>query len=185
MNQTTDAQQLITACIQQKSWAQKELVLQYSANLFTVARRYAVDNHKAKDILQDSFILIFKNIRQYNSNIGKFENWLRRIVVNTALKEFRQKHTRYETSVDTRQENDKNYTEDFCKIDFDIILKLIQKLPSGYREIFNLHVMEEYTHEEIGELLNISAGTSRSQLSRARKILQEQVKAYQNELERI
>ena len=185
MTNQPDIQSIIKGCVDKQQWAQKALVMQFSGILFSVARRYTKDSFSAEDILQDSFILIFRNIHSFRNEFSSIENWMKRIVINTALKEFRKKHIRFETSTDTFDENASLLPDAFKNLNFEKILLLIQKLPSGYQEIFNLYVFEEYSHEEIGQMLGIAAVTSRSQLARARKILQEQVQAYYNELERI
>jgi RNA polymerase sigma factor (sigma-70 family) len=185
MQKPTDIQSIVKGCCLNQPQAQKLLVVNYSGILLSVARRYAPDSSAAEDILQEAFILIFKHIHTFKNEISSLENWLKKIVVNTALKEFRKKHIRFEISTDSFDENQSQVPDAFKNMDFERIMKLIQKLPAGYREIFNLYVFEEYSHEEISQMLGISSGTSRSQLARARKILQEQVQVYYNELERI
>ena len=185
MNTQPDIQSIIKGCKEDQQWAQKALVFQFSGILLSVARRYTKDHSSADDILQDSFILIFNNIHTFRNEVSSLDNWMKRSVINTALKEFRKKHVRFELSTDTFDENASQMPDAFKDLDFEQILKLIQKLPAGYKEIFNLYVFEEYSHEEIGQMLGIASVTSRSQLARARKILQEQVQAYYNELERI
>ncbi len=158
--------------------AQSQLYQIYSDKLFAVCLKYCRNYEDAEDTLQDSFITIFKKINQYK-NKGSFEGWLKRITINTALQKYRD--TAAIQVVDKILENKKTEEINFkyLTIDVNILLGFIQKLPDRYRMIFNLYVLDNYSHKEISKLLGISEGTSKSNLSRARKILKEQIKNYQ------
>ncbi len=177
--------QLIKGCKANQANAQKQLVVSFAPLLLSVARRFCPDRPTAEDVLQESFILVFKNIHQYDAELSGLQTWLKKIVINTALKHYRQKHVRLEVSTEIFTEESYHLPEIFERMQFEEILKCVQQLPDGYREVFNLFVFDDYSHEEIGKMLGMTASTSRSQLSRARKILKEQVQKLTNELERI
>jgi len=165
---------IILGCQQEQPACQRELVVRFSPMLMTVARRYAADDHAARDILQDAFIAVLQNIQHYQPT-GSFEAWLRRIVVTTALK-------RMDKAAFRREQNGLLQLPDtlvepavYSQLGAEQLMALIQRLPDGYRQIFNLSVIEGYCHEEIAELLGISPASSRSQLSRARRRLQEMI----------
>lgn len=142
--------------------------------MFGVCLRYTKDQSAAEDVLQDAFIKAFRNMKQYQYK-GSFEGWLRRIVVNTAIERYRKRHHLHNTTDITEAydlADEENIMED---ISAQELMKLIQQLTPQYRTVFNLYVIEGYSHKEIGEMLNISEGTSKSNLARARKILQQQV----------
>ena len=150
--------------------AQSEIYELYADVLFGICLKYSRNYQDAEDTLQDSFLIIFDKITQYNKK-GSFEGWLKRIAINTALQKYRKK---------TPLELVKEVTdiEDLVEIDFkdknldiDFLLNLIQQLPDQYRLVFNLYVLDSYSHKEISKMLNISEGTSKSNLSRARKKL--------------
>ena len=161
---------IIEGCRKLKPPFQKELVLRYSGMLMTVSRRYTSDTESAKDILQEALIKILKSIPEYEER-GSFEAWMKRIVINTALKYFNKSCFKNEVY----KLDDMNETavvpDIYAKLDAEELIKLINQLPEGFREVFNLNVIEGYSHKEIGEMLGIRESTSRSQLARARAIL--------------
>jgi RNA polymerase sigma-70 factor (ECF subfamily) len=141
-----------------------------------VCHRYARNSADAEDILQDSFIKVFSKIRQFKFE-GSFEGWIRRIVVNTAIKKYSltrydKEITGYEVSESMQPAADPTAYGHLTEKD---LLALINKLPDGYRLIFNLYVIEGFQHDEIAAMLGIQAGTSRSQLVKARTMLQKQI----------
>lgn len=170
MNELT----IINGCKKQDRKCQKALVETYSRGLFTVARRYTRDDDSAKDILQEALILIFRNIGNYQP-IGSFNGWMRKIVVNASLKHLRDKDFwKNKTKVET-EHFESLKPEVYQQYDVEEIIHLVQQLPDGAQQIFNLYTVEGYNHNEIGELLNITASTSRSQLTRARKWLKKKL----------
>lgn len=168
--------ELIKGCIKEDPACQKAVFNHYSGKMLGVCQRYARNNEDAEDILQDAFIKIFSKINQFKSE-GSFEGWIRRIVVNTALTKY--SLLRYDKEIPG------NYINENLEIITDPaayehltekdLLVLINELPDGYRIVFNLHVLEGYQHAEIGEMLGIQAATSRSQLLKARQMLQKQI----------
>ncbi len=150
---------------------QKELVVRYSPMLMTVSRRYSRDNESAKDVLQDSFIKIFRHIHKYKP-IGSFTAWMRRIVINTALQSLDKSCFKKELSgLGELQEHPSTSPDIYSHLGAEELLTLIQGMPDGFRQVFNLNILEGYSHREIGEILNITESTSRSQLVRARNYL--------------
>jgi len=148
--------------------------------MYGVCLRYASNADEAEDILQEGFIKVFKKLDSYRAE-GSFEGWIRRIFVNTAIEYFRRKT--YQQPITEQHENtvegrSLSALDSLAERD---ILKLVQELSPGYRTVFNLYVIEGYTHKEIGDLLHISEGTSKSQLSRAKLALQELVKKFLEE----
>ena len=166
--------EIINGCIEKDAFAQKALVHRYSGMLFTVSRRYVKDSHKAKDILQDSFIAIFDGMSSLK-NHDALEGWMRRIVVHTALRSFRGAKNKLEVVGIENTLEPHRAPSVFGKLGAESLINLIQQLPNGYREVFNLYVIEEFSHKEIAKTLGIEESSSRSQLARARKMLQQQI----------
>ena len=149
----------------------------YAPKMYGVCLRYASCADEANDMLQEGFIKIFSRINSYRGD-GPLEAWMRRIITNTAIEHLRKKTYMQpitETEEDTIEDNDLSVLDTLSQKD---IINLIQTLPTGYRTVFNLKELEGHTHKEIAKLLDISEGTSKSQFSRARMILQEKVKTY-------
>jgi RNA polymerase sigma factor (sigma-70 family) len=158
--------------------AQSEIYKLYADVLFGASLKYSRNYQDAEDTLQDSFLIIFDKIKQYN-NKGSFEGWLKRIVINTALQKYRKKnHLQLIKEISDTEEVVEIDFED-TNLDIGFLLKLVQELPDKYRLVFNLYVLDSYSHKEISEMLNISEGTSKSNLSRARKKLKEKLEKYQ------
>ncbi|MBI5856881.1 MAG: sigma-70 family RNA polymerase sigma factor [Sphingobacteriales bacterium] len=156
---------------------QEELYRRFSPRMYAVCLRYAGNAEEAEDILQEGFIKVFKKLDSFRSE-GSFEGWLRRIFVNTAIEHFRRK--RYMMPVTEREENtiEGKYLSVLDSMAARDIMALVQELSPGYRTVFNMYVVEGYTHKEIADMLGISEGTSKSQLSRAKVILQDMVKQF-------
>ncbi|GET32238.1 DNA-directed RNA polymerase sigma-70 factor [Prolixibacter bellariivorans] len=142
--------------------------------MYGVCLRYSKDATEAEDNLQEGFIRVFTKIDQFGFK-GSFEGWMRRIMVNTSLEKFRKQNKLYPVEDITVYEG-KQLSEDLlAQITADELLKLVQELPARYRMVFNLYAIEGYSHKEIGDMMGISEGTSKSNLSRARVILQKKV----------
>ena len=154
---------------------QKTLYQRYAAKLLMVCLRYTKSKADAEDILQEGFIRIFKNLHQYNFK-GSFEGWMKMIIVNSALESIRKKKMDF---VDIQQAESVNqHISNYNAINnlaIKELLLLIQTLPNGCQIIFNLYVFDELRHKEISIKLNISESTSKSQLARARQLLQEKI----------
>ena len=172
--------EIIKACLKGNRIAQNRLYQLFADKMFGVCLRYADNEDEAKDILQDGFIKVFVNLKQFN-NKGSFEGWIRRIVVNTALEKFRDKNYLFAVNMETDYDPNKNkYDHILSELSAKDLMKLIQDLSPQYRAVFNLYAVEGYSHKEICKMLNIKEGTSKSNLSRAREILKEKVKKYYN-----
>jgi len=172
--------QLIKNCIKKDAKAQSQLYKQYASKLFSLCLKYSKNYAEAEDNLHDAFITIFNKIEQYNHK-GSFEGWLKRIAINTALQRYRENAGVFDIiSEENIKEVSVDINENDVKIDF--LLKIIQELPDRYRLIFNLYVLDGYSHVEISELINISTGTSKSNLARARMILKDKIEAYKAKL---
>ena len=168
---------MIRGCLKEEAHCQKSLYNRYASTLLGICNRYARNKEDAEDILQDSFIKIFNKINQFKGE-GSFEGWLRRVVVNTALKKYTVSRYSKEFSVDeVKEPHIPNYHDvpAFNHLTEKDLLVLIHNLPDGYRLIFNLYVIEGYQHEEIAGMLGIQPGTSRSQLVKARQLLQKEI----------
>lgn len=156
---------------------QEELYRRFSPRMYAVCLRYAGNTEEAEDILQEGFLKVFKKMDSFRSE-GSFEGWMRRIFVNTAIEHFRRK--RYLLPVTEREENtiEGKYLSVLDDLAARDIMALVQELSPGYRTVFNMYVVEGFTHKEIADILGISEGTSKSQLSRAKVILQDMVKQF-------
>ena len=161
---------LIKECVKGNRKMQELLYTRYASKMHAVCLRYCGSADDAQDLLQDGFIKIFQNLEKYRGD-GSFEGWIRRIFVNTSIEHFRRKikYTNFsETQEDSIEDNEWNALETIAKKD---VVKIIQQLSPGYKQVFNMYVIEGYSHKEIGEMLGISEGTSKSQLARAKAIL--------------
>lgn len=164
--------EVIEGCKKQNRKAQKMLYDRFASKFLGVCMRYAKDKHEAEDILQEGFLKIFERINQFNFN-GSFEGWMRRIIVNTAITNYRRNLKHYNHSnLDDIGEYEHEVDTIDLEFSLDEMLRVIQSLSPGYRIVFNLFAIEGYSHKEIAEMLNIDVATSKSQYSRARKIVQ-------------
>ena len=171
-------EELIKRCQDNDRTAQELLYRQYSSILYGLCLKYAPNQMEAEDSLQDAFITIFQRIGQYQGS-GSFEGWIKRIAINTVLQKYRQKRLHDLPSDDVMEEKlDHDLATAQASLPLDFLLSIIQELPERYRLVFNLYVLDGYTHKEIAELLGISDGTSKSNLSRARQLLQQKINAF-------
>ena len=161
---------LIKKAISNNREAQKQLFEQYSPKMLGVCRQYVKDLHHAEDLLLQGFLKVFTNLHKFKHE-GSFEGWIRRIMVNTCISYLRKKN-RIDLSDEDYVFND-SATESLESTTVEDIQKLIDQLPEGYKMVFNLFAIEGYKHSEIAQQLNISESTSKSQLFKARKMLQE------------
>lgn len=173
---TEAEQKIIEGCIKGRRSAQNKLYSKYAPTLLGICMRYARNKSEAEDILQEGFIKIFSNISGFRGE-GSFEGWLKRIIVNTAITH-NKKSLKFDhhLDIDTTDEStiiQEEVTEELpqMKIPQAVLMQLIQKLPDGYRTVFNLYVFEQYSHQEIADVLGISVNTSKSQLMKARRYL--------------
>ncbi len=163
--------ELIEACLSDDRTAQKELFELYAPTMMALALRYCRDSHEAEDVLQEGFVKIFSNLYQYSGK-GNFEGWMKKIFINIALKNKTKKsYTNEIPGLDPYMETSVMPTI-IDSLSEDEITQVIDSMPEGYKRVFNLYVIEGYSHKEIGELLKIGESTSRSQLVKARKMMQ-------------
>lgn len=163
--------QLLEDCLKGKRGAQRKLYEHFAPLMMAVCYRYTKSRYEAEDVLQEGFTKVFNNLNQFKGE-GEIGAWIRRIMVNTALNYLR-KHKKYQYDVDVetvpeRMSSDENPV---TSLQAKQLVNIIQRLPTGYQTVFNLHAVEGYSHVEIGEMLGIDAGTSRSQYLRARAML--------------
>ncbi|MDY8137173.1 RNA polymerase sigma factor [Aquimarina sp. 2201CG5-10] len=168
--------QLIKKCKKQDAKAQEQLYRLYGSKLFSICLKYSNNYSSAEDTLQDAFITIFDKIEQYKGQ-GSFEGWIKRITINTALQKYRKQKV-FEI-INEEQIEEAEVEIDDEQISLDYLLEIIQQLPDRYRLVFNLYVLDGYSHKEIAEMLDISTGTSKSNLARARYILKEKIETNQ------
>jgi len=168
-------EEILAGCIKQQPAAQSALYQKYSAKLMAVCTRYAHTTFEAEDIFQDSFIKIFKNIGGYTGK-GSLEGWVKHIVINTAINHFHsnKKHY-YHDDPDNHFDLQNHDVDVLSEMTATEITALISQLAEGYRIIFNLFVVEGFNHAEIATMLNISEGTSKSQLSKAKQQLRKMI----------
>ena len=167
--------QLIENCKINDTKAQGELYKLFSSKLFSTCLKYSRSYAEAEDNLQDAFLTIFSKIEQYK-NKGSFEGWLKRIAVNTVLQRYRNEKVFDIINENTIEDVEIDIDEDNISIDY--LLNIIQELPDRYRLVFNMYVLDGYSHKEIAEMLNINIGTSKSNLARARQILKKTIEIY-------
>lgn len=172
-------EQLIEQCKKNDVKAQSQIYKLFASKLFSICLKYSRNRVEAEDNLQDTFVTIFNKISQFK-NIGSFEGWIKRIAINTALQCYRSKGVF--DIVNENQIEDESIDIDEDTISIDFLLKIIQELPDRYRLVFNLYVLDDFSHKEIADMLMISTGTSKSNLARARMILKEKVEYYKASL---
>jgi RNA polymerase sigma-70 factor (ECF subfamily) len=166
--------ELIEGCRRQNRQAQQALYELYSGKMYALCCRYVKDKMEAEDVLVVAFTKIFERIHQYKGD-GSFEGWIRRVMVNESLGFLRKNKNMYvETDIEAA-EREPNYEQLDSVLEAEDLMKLIEGLPTGYRVVFNLYAIDGYSHQEIGEQLGISENTSKSQLSRARVLLQKRL----------
>jgi len=169
---TMDEKKLIDGCKKGDRKAQKALYDKYSSRMLAVCLRYVGDIEDARDVLQEGFIKLFSNIHQYIGE-GQFDGWVRRIFVNCALESLRQRDI-LKNAVDVSDDGYSDIPDETAveQLSAEDIMTCVKSLPDGFRTVFNMFAIEGYSHKEIGQKLNITESTSRSQYMRARKMLQ-------------
>lgn len=173
-------EELIRGCLEQDAKAQANFYKRYAPKMYGVCLRFAKNQMEADDILQEGFIKVFLNLKSFRKE-GSLEGWIRRTIVNTAINLYK-KNIKYQKDIEIDQAEAVQNTETgaFDHLCAEELLGLITELPAGYRMVFNLNIIEGYTHKEISQLLDISENTSKSQLSRARQTLQRKLEALKN-----
>lgn len=166
---------LISACIDGSRTAQKQLYDMYRVKMYTLCLRYMSCKLDAEDMLQEGWVKVFREINSYDPEKGTFYGWIRKVFVNTNLEFLRKKKLQFE---DLQEDNFSKVGYNSTIIDdmsMQEMVKTLQGLPSGYRSVFNLYVIEGYTHKEIGKILGITDSTSKTQLMKAKKIMRAKV----------
>jgi RNA polymerase sigma factor (sigma-70 family) len=173
-----DYHQLVKDCLKGDSAAQKRLYEHFSGGMLGVCYRYTKSMTDAEDVLQEGFILVFRNLHQFSFS-GELGGWIRRIMVNTAIN-FLKKNSKYQTELLFTDGTLHPISDEDPEVSLHTkdLANLIRQLPPGYQAIFNLHAVEGYSHVEIGKILGINEGTSRSQYSRARSLLISWIKKF-------
>lgn len=170
-------EQLIYECTKNNTKAQEQLYHLLAPKLFAVCLKYSRSYEEAQDNLQESILLIFEKISQYK-NAGSFEGWAKRVVINYVLQQYRNQKV-FEIVSEKIPDTDEVEIEDE-NVSIEFLTKIIQELPDRYRLVFNLYVMDDYSHKEIAEMLGINIGTSKSNLARAKAILKDKIESNNN-----
>ena len=168
--------QLILDCQKNNIRAQEQLYKLFASKLFAVCLKYSRNHADAEDNLQDGFLLIFQKIGQFQFK-GSFEGWAKRVMINNVLQKYRTEGIFEIVSENIPDEAEVEIETDTITMDF--LVSIIQELPDRYRMVFNLYVIDGFSHKEIAEMLSITDGTSKSNLARARMILKEKIEALQ------
>jgi RNA polymerase sigma-70 factor (ECF subfamily) len=177
INLHQEEHELIALAVENNRHAQQKIYSKFSPKMLGICRQYIKDIHQAEDIMITAFMKVFTNLKNFEHK-GSFEGWIRRIMVNECISFIRvQKKVKFIEDEDWFEESFNNIDSQFT---VEEIQFLIDNLPDGYKMIFNLYAIEGYQHKEIAEMLKISEGTSKSQLSHARKMLQEQINKTKN-----
>lgn len=180
MSNQLSIEEIVKGCKKGNPKYQKALVDRFSEQLYTVCLRYIGESNRAQDVLQDSFIRIFKAINNYDPDRGSLGGWMRKITVNMSLKTLNKKKIKT-TGLEIDLHNMVSVAPTaLSRMANEELLEIVQTLPEGYRQVFNLSVIEGYNHREIGEMLGIKEVSSRSNLSRAKEILRKKLKVFKN-----
>ena len=174
-----DENKVLLGCVKNDLACQRLLYEHHKIAMFTICLRYATDRSDAEDMLQDGFIQVFKAIHQYDATRGVFEAWMRKVFVNTALQQIRKKKMSF-VEINDSQHQFSTDEDVVSQLSIKELLTHIQQLPTGYRTVFNMYVIDGMQHNEIAEQLQISVNTSKTQLFKAKQILKKTITAAQN-----
>ena len=180
-------QELIEQCRKQNGKAQKILYDRYAGLLLGICMRYVYERSEAEDILQEGFLKIFTKISEFEGR-GSFEGWMKRVIVNTAITHYHKnlKHNKYHYDItDVQETKFENIVYKDSEFTGDELLKIINSLPEGYKMIFNLYAIEGFKHKEISALLKIDINTSKSQYSRAKKLIRKKLNQLKREAKKV
>lgn len=167
---------LVTGCLRDDSRYQQALYDKYKVEMFMLCLRYAANRAEAEDLLQDGYMQVFKDLRQFDASRGSLQGWVRKVVLNKVLQHLRKKKLLFSNAEIGDMANHLPDQEDILsELSAKDIVQLIQRLPEGYRVVFNLYMVEGYSHQEIADLLGSSVSTSKTQLYKARQALQRSV----------
>ncbi|MEO6189315.1 MAG: RNA polymerase sigma factor [Saprospiraceae bacterium] len=168
--------ELIKACIERESWAMQKLYEDNYGSMYAICLRYTSSKEEAVDILHDSFLKIFNKIQTYEAGT-LLQAWMKRITVNTCIDYFRKESKRYYSDLEDARSLKLDTMSPLDELGLEEIMKAIQGLPNAYRAVFNLHIIDGYSHKEISEILHINESTSRSNLVKARQKLKQHLNA--------
>lgn len=174
----SEEQSLIQSCVRQKRDAQQQLYRLLLPYLRAVATRYLRDTSYVKDVLQESFVKIFRSIEKYDPNKAPLKNWAARVVINTALNYNDRVIGTPDEELNVEAHDHSELPEVLANLTDDRLLAILKEMPKGYFEVFNLYVIDGYNHKEIADLLGTTEGSSRKRLSRAKNWLERQRKVY-------
>ena len=169
----SELEQLIQGCIHNERGAQEKLYHLFYPRMMALVRRYIDHEMQAEEVLNNGYLRAFQKIKQYNFQ-GSFEGWLRKIVFH-AVADYVKQNTRYSNQIVLVEKDQFVHTDHADKLYYDQLLQLVQALPDATRNVFNMYVMEGFTHKEIGNILGISEGTSKWHLSEGRRVLKERI----------
>ena len=175
-----EEKKLIQLAVENNRQAQQQIYAKFSSRMLSVCRQYVKDVQHAEDVMITGFMKVFTNLKSFE-NKGSFEGWIRRIMIYECIDFIRVKKNNFnhqDIEEVTLSEQESVYEMEYFSV--DNIQSLIDNLPDGYKMVFNLYAIEGYKHQEIAEMLKISEGTSKSQLSNARKLLQQQITELKN-----
>ncbi len=182
MHKKISEELLIEGCIEGDRYAQKMLFENYRATMFAICMRYAKNKMEAEDVMIDGFMMIYSNMATFKKK-GSFEGWMKRIMVNTAINNYRLNYKNYlVSSLDDEKHIEISDETEIYKDDLSskILMDMIQSLPDGYRMVFNLFEIEGYSHKEIASMFNVSVSTTKTQLFYAKKALQNKIAKLNN-----
>ncbi len=171
--QTTELQELIQGCMSNERAAQERMYKLFYPRMMSTVKRYIDHDEQAEEVLNNGFLRAFQKISQYTFQ-GSFEGWLRKIVFH-AVSDYVKQNARYSEKILLVEKDEYVHKDHADKLYYNQLLELVQKLPDATRAVFNMYVMEGFSHKEIGKMLNISEGTSKWHLSEGRKALREKI----------
>jgi len=181
-------ERLVKSCVNGDRISQKELFQTFYGKMLGVCMRYTGNKTEAQDVVHDAFIKVFLSLSKFE-NKGSLEGWIRRIMVNSAIDHVRKKREMFlsgdESKIEALEDdvNEQFEIEIYTKIKADLVMKCVQQLSPAYRTVFNMYIVENYSHQEIAEILNISVGASKSNLAKAKMRVQELFKLHSHEIE--
>ena len=184
INKSASLEEIVKGCRKRNSRAQTELFNRFSGRFLGICRRYIGSIDEAEDIMISGFMKIFEKIHQFKGE-GSFEAWMTRIMVNESLTFIRRnKNMSANVSIEVADRSP-DYSMAEANLDVDQLLSMVDELPIGYRTVFNLYVMEGYSHKDVAVLLNISEGASKSQLSRAKVQLKRKILSLEEKMKKL
>lgn len=175
-------QDIISGCKRRDLKAEKELYYLFAKKVFALAKKYTTETQEAEDLMQECFIRVFSQLHRFEEDKGKFEAWMYRVSVNTILQSIRAKKTSIQTIAIDHVAEPGDEDEEYMEVSGEFLEEALKELPHGYQEVFKLFVVQQWTHRQIAEHLHITEGTSRSQLTKAKKYLRQIIQAKPNRI---